>query len=132
MDIETKFAREVHPLKEYTALPCTPSFIYGLINVRRKILTVINLKVLFALDEGVTDDSKVIIVQSGEKEFGLLIDGFDGIQKIPVNKIQPSLPTLTGIRLELLKGVTLEGVIILEGEKLIYNKQIVVNEMVEL
>lgn len=130
--IETKFAKEVYPLKDYTPIPCTPQYVFGLINVRRKILTVIDLKSLFGLPEGSDKESKIIILQDSDKEFGILSDGFEGIQKIPVNKIQTSLPTLTGIRQELFKGLTLEKVVILDGNKLLSSKQIICDEMVEL
>jgi purine-binding chemotaxis protein CheW len=32
--LESCYVREVYPLKDYTPLPCTPSFVLGLINVR--------------------------------------------------------------------------------------------------
>jgi purine-binding chemotaxis protein CheW len=130
--IETKYAREVYPLKDYTLLPCSPAYIFGLINVRRKILTVIDLKVLFGLKGESSESSKIIIIQRNEKEFGLLTDGFEGIEKIPLNKIQLTLPTLTGIRQDLTKGVTLEKIIILDGNKLLSCKQIICEEMVEI
>lgn len=130
--IETKYAKEVHPLKDYTSIPCTPAFIFGLINVRRKILTVIDLKILFGLPEELHEGSKIIILQDNEKEFGILSDGFEGILKIPVSKIQTSLPTLTGIRQDFFKGVTLEKVVILDGKKLLSSKQIICEEMVEI
>lgn len=130
--IETEFAREVYPLKDYTYLPCAPPFIFGLINVRRKILTIIDLKVLFSMPSSSNEESKIVILKQGDHEFGILSDGFEGIQRILVNKIQPTLPTLTGIRAELLKGVTLEGIVILDGKKLLSSKQIIVDQMVEI
>ena len=130
--IETKYAKEVYPLKDYTPLPGTPLYIFGLINVRRKILAVINLKSFFGLAETKNENSKVIILKGGEKEFGLLTDGFEGIQKISISKVQTSLPTLTGIRQELFKGVTLDKIIIIDGKKLFSSQEIIVDEMVEL
>lgn len=130
--IETKYAKEVHPLKDFTSLPCAPPFIFGLINVRRKILAVIDLKVLFGLPANSGEQNTVVILKEGQKEFGLLGDGFEGIQKVPINSIQTSLPTLTGIRQEWLKGITLDGVIVIEGKKLILSKEIIVDQMVEI
>jgi purine-binding chemotaxis protein CheW len=42
--------------------------------------------------------------------------------------VQPSLPTLTGIREEYLKGVTKERLTILDGKKLLSDKNIIVHE----
>jgi purine-binding chemotaxis protein CheW len=49
--IESKCVREVYPLKELTPVPCTPSFVRSIINVRGKILSVIDIKKFFELPE---------------------------------------------------------------------------------
>lgn len=46
------------------------------------------------------------MLQSGNMLFGILADVIAGVRRIPVSDIQPSLPTLTGVREEYLKGVT--------------------------
>src|ERR1700722_16299380 len=54
--IESNHIREIHPLNEFTPLPCTPSFVLGLVNVRGQILSIIDIKKLFDLPEkGLTD-----------------------------------------------------------------------------
>lgn len=130
--IETRHAKEVHLLKDFTPLPCAPPYIFGLINVRRRILSVVDLKVLFGLPKHTNEQNIVVILQEGDREFGIISESFEGIQKIPLNKIQPTLPTLSGFKEEVLRGVTLEGIVILDGKKLFSSKQIIVDEMVEL
>src|SRR5688500_5335816 len=39
--IETRYIREVYPLKDLTPVPCTPALVLGVINVRGQILSVI-------------------------------------------------------------------------------------------
>ncbi len=130
--IESTYVREVHPLKELTPLPCTPSFVLGLINVRGEILSVVDVKKFFDLPEkGLTDLNKVIIVHMDEMEFGILADVIIGVRSIPLNEIQPSLPTLTGIRAEYLKGITSERLVILDAAKILSDKRIIVHEEVE-
>src|ERR1700712_5225839 len=54
--VENRFVREVCPLKELTPLPCTPPFLLGVVNVRGRILPVLDLKKFFDLPEkGLTD-----------------------------------------------------------------------------
>ncbi len=130
--IESSYVREVYPLKAFTPLPCTPPFVLGIINVRGQILSVIDIKKVFDLPEkGLTDLNKVIILRGEKMEFGILADAILGVRSIPLEKIQPSLPTLTGIREEYLKGVTGERVVILDAEKLLSDKKILVHEEVE-
>lgn len=130
--IESSYIREIYPLKELTPLPCTPAFVLGLINVRGRILSVIDIKKFFGLpDKGLTDLNKVIIVHTDKMELGLLADAILGISLIPLTEIQPSLPTLTGIRAEYLRGVTKERLVILDAKNLLLDKKIIVHEEVE-
>lgn len=129
--IESFYVQEVYPMKELTPLPCTPSFVLGIINVRGQVLSVIDIKRFFDLPEkGLTDLNKVIIIQDQKMEFGILADLILGVRLIPLEEIQPSLPTLTGIREEYLKGVTKESVVILDAGRLLSDKKIIIHEEV--
>jgi purine-binding chemotaxis protein CheW len=130
--IPTAAVREVYPLKDLTPLPCTPPFVLGVINVRGQILPVIDIKEFFDLPEqGITDLHKVIIVQHEELELGILADVVLGMRMLQINVVQPSLPTLTGIREEYLKGVTAERLVVLDVAKILADPKIIVNEEVE-
>ena len=127
--VELKYVREVYPLKELTPIPAIPAFVLGIVNVRGEILSVIDIKKFFDLPEkGLTDLNKVIILHSADMEFGILADSIIGVRNILLSEMQTSLPTLTGIREEYLKGVTKEREIILDGGKLLSDKGIIVNE----
>jgi len=131
--VELKYVREVYPLTELTPIPGIPSFVLGIINVRGEILSVIDIKKFFDLPEkGLTDLNKVIILHSPEMEFGVLADSIIGVHSILLNELQTSLPTLTGIREEYLKGVTKERKVILDAERLLTDKSIIVNENVKI
>ena len=42
--IEVGEIQEVHPLLQYTQIPCTPAFVFGIINVRGRIISIIDPK----------------------------------------------------------------------------------------
>lgn len=130
--IESAWIREVHPLRDLTPIPCTPPFVLGVINVHGQILSVLDLKRFFRLPEqGLTDLNRIIILSSGEMEFGILADAILGLRSIPVRKIQPPPPTLTDIKADFLRGVTGERVVIIDGKKLLSDPRIIVHEEVE-
>jgi purine-binding chemotaxis protein CheW len=130
--IETHFIREVYPMTELTPLPCTPAFVSGLINIRGQILTVIDMKKFFDLPEkGITNLNKVIVVRKETLELGILADEIIGISIIPVNELKPPLSTLTGIYADYLKGVTGERLILLDMERFLTDRRLIVNEEVE-
>lgn len=117
--IETVYIKEVFPLKSYTPLSQAPSIIYGVTNIRRKILLIIDLKAFFEIQPEPIDKKKLIVLGQEEMEYGLVIDNFSNIERIPLEKLQQSLSTLTGIRQEFLKGLLTDGTVILDGEKLL-------------
>lgn len=129
---ESSYVREIYPLKELTPVPCTPPFVLGIINVRGQILSVIDIKKFFDLPEkGLTDLNKVIILHNNTIEFGILADVVLGVRTIPTEEIRPSLPTLTGIRAEYLRGVAKERLVVLDAEKLLSDEKMIVNEEID-
>ena len=130
--IESAFVREVHPLKDFTPLPGTPPFVLGIVNVRGQIVSVVDLKRFFSLpDKGLGELNKVIIIRDDRMEFGILADAILGTYSIPLEAIQPPLPTVTGIGAEYLKGVTGDRVIILDADRILGDEKIVVHQEAE-
>ncbi|MFA7405017.1 MAG: chemotaxis protein CheW [Pelobacteraceae bacterium] len=127
--IESAYIGEVYPLKDLTPLPCTPAFVLGVINMRGKILSVIDLRTFFDLpNRGLSDLNKVIVLHDGVMEFGVLADAIIAARWIPRSDLLPSLPTLTEIRAEYLMGVTEERLVVLDGGKILSDRGIVVHE----
>jgi purine-binding chemotaxis protein CheW len=129
---ESMCVREVYPLKELTPLPGTPAFVSGIINVRGQVLTVIDLRRFFDLPiHGITDLNKVIILQSDEMHLGVLADAVAGIRSVPVRNIQATVPTLTGVRADYLRGVTDLRVIVLDASRILQDQKLIVHQEVE-
>ncbi len=129
--VESRFVREVCAIKDYTPLPGTPPFVLGLISVRGQVISVIDMKRFFDMpDKGIGDLNKAIVIHDDTMEIGILADSLSGVRRIPVDEIQPPLPTLTGIRERFLKGVTGEGMVLLDAGKLLSAPDIIVNEEV--
>jgi len=130
--IETAFIREVYPLTELTPLPCTPDYILGIINIRGQIITIIDMKKFFDLPEkGITNLNRVIVVREEDMALGILADEIIGIRNIPKSGLNPPLPTMTGIHAGYVKGVTGEGLILLDMERVLNDRQLIVHEEVE-
>jgi purine-binding chemotaxis protein CheW len=106
--------------------------VFGLINVRGQILTVIDMKKFFDLPEkGITNLNKVIVVRKDAMELGILVDEIIGIRNLLVSELQPPLSTMTGIHAEYLKGVTGERLIVLDMERFLTDKKLIVQEEIK-
>jgi len=129
--LESRWVQEVCPLKELTPLPCTPPFVLGIVNVRGRILPVLDLKNFFDLPEqGLTDLRRLILVRGDDLELGLLADDIVGVRSLPMDSLQLSLPTLTGIRSDYLKGVTAERLVVLDLARILADPKIIVHDEV--
>lgn len=130
--VESRFVQEVHPLRDLTPLPGTPPFVPGIVNVRGQILPVYDLKKLFDLPEpGLTDLHRVLHVRGHDMELGLLADIIVSVRLIETHRLQASLPTLTGIRADYLKGITDDRVVVLDLDRILSDPKIVVHDEVE-
>jgi purine-binding chemotaxis protein CheW len=129
--VETQYVNQVAMLEQLIPLPCTPDFVRGIVNLRGAILPVLDLKNFFELPvKGLTDLNKIIVLQSEKILFGILADEIVGVRNILLRDVQSSLPTLTGVRKDYLKGVTPERVTLLDAEKLLISENIIVQEQV--
>ncbi len=127
--IETGHVREVFPFKELTPVPCTPAFIMGIVNVRGRIVAVVDLKTFFDLPaNGLHDLHKVIILHSAEMDLGILADDVAGVRSVPVSQVQASLPTLSGIGQHYVRGVTAERLVVLDAARILSDPKIIVHE----
>ncbi len=125
---ELTYIREVCPLVELTPLPGMPDFVLGIVNVRGRIVSVIDIRNFFDLpDKGLSDLNKIVILTSDTREFGVLTDRIICTRSLLTATLQESLPTLTDVRSQYLKGVTGERLIVLDGGKILRDEKLVVN-----
>ena len=127
--IESRFVAEVFPFGDITPLPGTPAFVVGIVNFRGSVLSVIDLKFFFQLPiKGLNDRNRAIVLRSDSMEFGVLVDAMHGTRRIAQDSLQEALPTLSGIREKYLKGITPDGVVVLDGGKLLADEALVVRD----
>jgi len=123
------YVSEVISLKEITSIPGTPSFVMGVINLRGRVVSIINLKILFNLKEsGLTELNKVILLKNEQMEFGIVADSILGNKVLLLNTLSPAPLTIDNIAAEYISGVTPEGLILLNASQLLTSKQIIVNK----
>lgn len=124
--LDAGYVHEIAPLDEVVPLPGAPEFVMGIISLRGEIQSVIDLRRLFDLPED-SDEGRAyaVILRSSDMEFGLYADEVPGVGRIALETVRQSLPTLSGIREELLKGVTGEGVVYLNAARLLSDERII-------
>lgn len=89
--------REIIGLMEITALPRTPAYVKGVINLRGKIIPVVQLRVRFGFHDADATDSTCVIVVDIENEeadekhqVGIIVDSVSEVLDIPPGGIEPA------------------------------------------
>ena len=82
--------QEIRRVTEITSVPRAPEFIRGVINLRGRILPVLDLRRRLALGEVAMDRaSRIVVVRIRERLLGLLVDGASQVLKVKVSQIEP-------------------------------------------
>jgi purine-binding chemotaxis protein CheW len=127
--LELGYVRGAHPLDHLTPVPCTPEFVAGILNVRGRIVAVIDLKRFFDLPaRGIGNQHRVVVVHHQDVELGILADFIAGTREIPAGSLAPALPTLTGIQAEYVKGITGERLVVLDAARILGDPKLIVDE----
>ncbi len=73
---------------EIVSAPGMPSFVKGVLNLRGKLLTVIDTRQLYAMGDSkpIDDKTKILIFNSGEERFGLIVDSVESIITVDEDK----------------------------------------------
>jgi purine-binding chemotaxis protein CheW len=61
-------------------------------------------------------------------ECGILADAIGEVRSIPLDAIQPPLSTLTGIQESYVRGITAQGLVVLDVALILCDKAIIVND----
>ena len=87
--------KEIIIYNEATKLPNTPSFITGVINLRGKVIPVVDLGGRFGVGGGSRSRGRVLVIETGNQEVGLLVDEVTEVIRLSQEQIDPA-PGLAG------------------------------------
>lgn len=86
--------REIIRLPEITQVPCMPAYMRGVINLRGKVVPVVDLRAKFGLSsDGQGERTCVIVVElsaRGKTLMGLMVDAVEEVSNIPPGDIEPT------------------------------------------
>jgi purine-binding chemotaxis protein CheW len=88
--VDVRRVQEIRRLSEITSVPRAPEFIRGVINLRGRILPVLDLKRKLGLGEVQAGRAaRIVVVRVGERLLGLMVDGASQVLKVEVSRIEP-------------------------------------------
>jgi purine-binding chemotaxis protein CheW len=97
---------EILRLPEITRLPNTPKFIKGVINLRGNVIPVVDVRLRFGfLTAEVTDLTRIIVIETDDKQVGLLVDNVYQVVRIPETNVDPPSELIEGVSEIFIKGI---------------------------
>jgi len=91
---------------ELTRVPRTPDFVEGVINLRGRVIPVLDLRKRFGLPAGEkTHETRIIVVDVDDKTVGFKVDAVSEVLRIPADTVEPPPPLVTSIESDYIKGV---------------------------
>jgi len=87
--IEILKAREIIGLMDITTVPQTPEYMKGVINLRGKVIPVIDLRLKFGMpEEEHTQETCVIVVEVNNTSLGIIVDSVSEVSDINGGEIE--------------------------------------------
>ncbi len=103
--IEISKVFEIIRLQPITAVPAAPSYVDGVINLRGRIVPVVDLAVMFGMmHTAPSKASRIVVVGSGESRVGLIVDGVSQVLMVPQDAVDET-PAVAGGNNEYLRGI---------------------------
>ena len=98
--------REIVRFPEITEVPDAPAFLEGVINLRGKIVPVIDLRKRLGIGgEGNTRSTRVLITENGRSMIGLHVDSVSEVLRIQPDDIEEPPEMVSAIGVEYITGV---------------------------
>jgi purine-binding chemotaxis protein CheW len=104
--LDVRVVQEIIRLTEITHVPRSPGFIKGVINLRGRIIPVVDLKRKLELGEVEPSRlSRIVVVKLRDRLIGLLVDGASQVLKIPVSSIDAAPEEILDVNVSFIRGV---------------------------
>ena len=98
--------KEIIRLMQITMVPRAPEFIEGVINLRGKVIPVVNMRKRFNKGQVTPDSStRIVVMELDQKIVGFLVDGVSEVLRIPETTVEDPPPVVAGIGSEYIRGI---------------------------
>lgn len=125
--VDIASVQEIIRMQDITRVPRAPRFVEGVINLRGKVIPVVDLRRRFGLAVADhTRTSRIVVVDIGDHTIGMVVDGVSEVLRITEACIEPPSPVVTTLDSDYLRGIAkLEErlVILLELDRILSSEQ---------
>ncbi len=98
--------QEINRMVEVTRVPNAPEYVDGVINLRGKVIPIIDLRRRFGMPRKEKDkNSRIIVVELAGKVLGFVVDAVSEVLRIPGSVTEPPPSIIAGIKAEYITAI---------------------------
>ncbi len=98
--------REIIRMQSITRVPGAPPFIEGVINLRGKVVPVVDLRKRLGLNVNEqTQETRIVVVDIAGRDVGVIVDGVTEVLRIPLSSVEPPSSMITNADSDYLRGI---------------------------
>jgi len=104
--VDISDVREIMRMQKITRVPGAYSFVEGVINLRGKVLPVIDLRKRLGLNVTEhTKESRIVVIDITACEIGVIVDAVSEVLRIPRSSIEPAASVINHANSSYLRGI---------------------------
>jgi len=124
--VDISDVREIIRMQNITRVPGVTSYVEGIINLRGKVLPVLDLRKRLGLKVAdQTEESRIVVIDITDGEAGVIVDAVTEVLRVPNSSIEPPSSMVTQGNSDYLRGIaklTNRLIILLDLNKLLSSK----------
>jgi purine-binding chemotaxis protein CheW len=98
--------QEINRMLSITRVPNSPEFVDGVINLRGKVIPIIDLRRRFGMERKDHDkNTRIVVIELSGKVVGFVVDGVREVLRIPRNLTEAPPPMVAGVDAEYITAV---------------------------
>ena len=98
--------QEINRIAEITKIPNSPPYVEGVVNLRGKVIPVINLRNKFGFEKKSIDDtSRIIIMDIRGITYGIIVDSVSEVLRVQSGTVEPTPPMSSDANSKFIKGL---------------------------
>lgn len=98
--------QEINRMVDITKVPQAPAYVEGVINLRGKVIPIIDLRKRLGVPLKEHDkNTRIVVVDIDQQVMGMIVDSVSEVLRIPVSTIEPPPDIATGVNSDYIQGV---------------------------
>ena len=98
--------QEINRMLQVTRVPNAPEYVDGVINLRGKVIPIIDLRRRFGMERKEHDkNTRIVVVELSGKVVGFVVDAVSEVLRIPKSVTEPPPPIVAGVNADYITAV---------------------------